>query len=51
MMDEGVVVAGLVTHAPLWLERLVHGRLGEDLIAGQATDASSTAANGVGLSR
>ncbi len=51
MIHEGGAVAGLITHAPLRLERLGHDRLGEDLIAGQATDTSSTTTDGIGLSR
>ncbi len=41
----------LITHAPLRLQSLVHGRLGEDLVAGQPADTAGAAANGAGLRR
>jgi len=44
-------VAVLITHAPLWLEGLGHGCLGEDLVAGQTADTSGTTADGAGLRR
>lgn len=39
----------LVTHAPLRLQRLVHGCLGEDGVTRQATHATSAAADGAEL--
>lgn len=43
----GMVV--LITHGPLRLERVVQGRLREDLVAGELADTSGAAADGADL--
>jgi hypothetical protein len=40
---------GLITHAPLRLERARHGRLSKDLVAREPADAPCAAANSVGV--